>query len=213
MSGDSQSEQALKWAPHELPIYDETLETGCAAAMQYLANASSQERLAFVIDPRKVHERLYAALTPESHPEYAGTYRGTPGTPLAGRRSGTLREENCFQEFAAPDKVWDFMKAVAEQAEKIFNLPSSTNSAIVLSEIVKLFYIFGLTHPFLDGNGHIQRLIFAACVMERRPLQLSNAWTIHPRPYNIEIKLAFEAPTAEARLAGVFKVLKAYVSG
>ena len=214
MNDDTQSKQPLKWTPHELPTYDETLETACAIEIRRLAAASSQERLRFIIDPREVHERIYAALAPEEHPEYAGTYRGTPGTTLEGRRSGVCREDdNSFQEFVAPDRVSHNLKAVADQAKKIFDLPPGTSSSIVLSEIIRLFYIFGLIHPFLDGNGHIQRLIFAACVMERGPLHLSEAWTIHPRPYDIEIKLAFEATTTEARLAALRKVLAAYVSG
>jgi fido (protein-threonine AMPylation protein) len=214
MNVDSKAEQPLKWTPHELLTYDETLKTGCATEIRYLEAASSQERLRFISDPRKVHERLYAALTPEAHPEYAGTYRGTPGTTLEGRRSGVYREDdNSFQEFIAPDKVSHWLKAVGNQAKEIFDLPPETSSNIVLSEIVRLFYIFGLIHPFLDGNGHIQRLIFSTCVMERGSLQLSDAWTIHPRPYDIEIKLAFEASTTEARLSALRKVLAAYVSG
>jgi fido (protein-threonine AMPylation protein) len=203
----------MKWEPHELPNYNETLEKKCAAEIKRLAAAGSDGRLSFIIDTREAHKRLYAALTPEGHPEYAGTYRGTPGTKLEGRRSGVNREDDSFQEFIAPDRVLDCLSKVADQAKKIFDLPAGADSSIVLSEIVRLFYIFGLIHPFLDGNGHIQRLIFSACVMERGPLKLSDAWTIHPRPYDIEIKLAFEAPTFEARLAALRKVLAAYVSG
>lgn len=214
MSGNGQSEKPLKWEPHELPNYDVTLGAGCATEIRRLSAASSQERLGFIIDPREVHKRLYAALTPNEHPEYAGTYRGTLGTTLEGRRSGVCREDdNSFQEFIAPEKVSYWLQTVASQAKKTFELPSGTSSGIVLSEIVKVFYTFGLIHPFLDGNGHIQRLIFAACVMERGPLQLSEAWTIHPRPYDIEIKLAFEAPTTAERLAAVREVLAAYVYG
>lgn len=213
MNGDSQSEQPLKWAPHELPNYDETLETGCATEIQRIAAANSHERLSFIIDPREAHKRLYSALTPEEHPEYAGTYRGTRGTTLEGRRSGVLREDSSFQEFIAPDRVSACLTKVADQAKKIFDLPIGTNSRIVLPEIVRLFYIFGLIHPFLDGNGHIQRLIFSACVMERGALKLSESWTIHPRPYDMDIKLAFEAPTTMERLDALCKVLAKYVSG
>lgn len=213
MSGGSQAKQSLEWAPHELPMYDETLETACASEIQRLASTSSQERLSFIIDPRDAHRRLYERLTPVDHPEYAGTYRGTPGTTLEGRRIGATREDGSFQEFIAPDRVSHCLPKVAGQARKIFDLPAGTNSSVVLPEIVRLFYAFGLIHPFLDGNGHIQRLIFSACVMERGPLQLRTTWTIHPRPYDIEIKLAFEAPTAEARLAALYSVLAAYVSG
>jgi len=168
--------------------------------------------LKFIADPREVHQRLYEALTPENHQEYAGNYRGTPGTTLEWRRCGVLREDdNSFQEFLAPHKILGWLKTLSDQAHKIFKLPHETSSDIVLSEIVRLFYLFGMIHPFLDGNGHIQRLIFSACVIERNSLQLSRAWTIHPRPYDIEIKLAFEAPTPAVRLAALRRVLAAYV--
>jgi fido (protein-threonine AMPylation protein) len=211
MNDHSRVDQPLKWLPHEQATYDEVLELKCGAELQRLARASSQERLAFICDTREVHHRLYSALAPVEHPEYAGTYRGTPGTTLEGRRSGVLREDGLHQAFAAPEKVEQLLNMVADQAKKIFAMPSSTNANVVLSEIVRLFYIFGLVHPFLDGNGHVQRLIFAACVMEQDSLQLCEAWTIHPRPYDLEIKLAFEASTPEARLAALYRVLAAYV--
>ncbi|MBA5636167.1 Fic family protein [Duganella sp. LX20W] len=212
MDGENQSEKPPEWMPHESPAYDEILRTSCATEMQRLAAASSEERLRFISDPREVHSRMYAGLAPEGYPEYAGTYRGTLGTTLEGRRSRAYREDGRLQDFSEPDRVARWMGEVAKQATKIFDLPSGTNSHIVISEIVRLFYVFGLTHPFLDGNGHIQRLIFAACVMERTPLQLLETWTIHPRPYDIEIKLAFEKPTPDARHIALFKVLAAYIS-
>jgi fido (protein-threonine AMPylation protein) len=214
MNDGSRSGQPLKWTPHELATYDSILEMACATEFRRLAGASSQERLKFICDTREVHARLYAPLAPAEHPEYAGTYRGTAGTTLEGRRSGVLREDDgTFQEFAAPEKVATLLKMVGDQAKKVFDLPSNTSGNIVLAEIVRLFYFFGLVHPYLDGNGHVQRLIFAACVMERGSLQLSKAWTIHPRPYDIEIKMAFEAPTTNARLAALYEVLAAYVVG
>lgn len=195
-------------------MYDEILEKACAVELKRLACASSQERLRFICDTREVHKRLYAGLAPAEHPEYAGTYRGTPETSLERRRSGVHRENSeGFQEFAAPEKVAVLLDNVADQAKRVFDLPSGTAASTVLSETVRLFYVFGLVHPFLDGNGHIQRLIFAVCIMERSELQLTASWTIHPRPYDIEIKLAFEAPTTEARLAALCRVLAAYVTG
>lgn len=119
MKGATQSVHPLQWAPHELPSYDKTLEAGCAAEIRRLATTSSQDRLNFIIDPRDAHKRLYAALTPVEHPEYAGTYRGTAGTTLEGRRSGVCREDDgSFQEFIGPDKVFHSLAAVAGQAKK-----------------------------------------------------------------------------------------------
>lgn len=204
--------EVVKWDPHEMANYDEVLEAGCAAELQGLLEASSQERLEFITDPRTVHERLYAKLTPLQCPEYAGTYRGTNGTTLANRRSGVTRDDDgTFQEFVAPEGVASNLDRIAVQAGKVFSLSPGTDVATILREIAILFYIFGLVHPFLDGNGHVQRLIFAACVIERNEIELSEAWTIHPRPYDVEIKHAFEAATTAKRIISLIGVLKAYV--
>jgi hypothetical protein len=78
-------------------------------------------------------------------------------------------------------------------------------------ECCRLFYVYGLLHPFIDGNGHIQRLIFSACLLERKDLKLHPQWTVHPRPYDIEMALAFEKNTTEERLSAVHQVLSQYV--
>lgn len=101
---------------------------------------------------------------------------------------------------------------VAVQARRVWELPRSASGREVLIEIVRLFYVFGLTHPFLDGNGHVQRLGFATCVMHwNEKLTLMPQWTIHPRPYDIEMAQAFEAPE-NARFSALFEVLRQYVA-
>lgn len=81
-----------------------------------------------------------------------------------------------------------------------------------LTKVTQIFYTFGLIHPFLDGNGHIQRLIFSACIFERPDLELVSKWTIHPRPYEEEIALAYEqGPDTISRLKALRDVLAAYV--
>jgi fido (protein-threonine AMPylation protein) len=213
MDANASTKSHLEWKPHELPNYDQALTTACATEFHRLRTAGSAERLKFITDPREVHERLYASLTPPTHPEYAGTYRGTVGTSLEHRHiAAPLETKPGVQQFANPDRVAHWMEQLEAQGQKIFDLPQATPSLTVLSEIVRLFYLFGMTHPFLDGNGHIQRLIFAACVIERNELQLHDTWTIHPRPYDIEIKLAFESPTFDERIAKLRTVLKDYVS-
>lgn len=67
----------LEWHPHEDPRYDSILGPACIAELVRLQNGDSADRLSFVADPREVHKRLYSELAPSSHPEYAGTYRGT----------------------------------------------------------------------------------------------------------------------------------------
>lgn len=205
---------ALPWAPHDLSHYDADLTRSSEAELQRLATAGSANRLDFLMDPRAVHRRLYASLAPATHPEYAGTYRGTPGTTLEFRRSGVpLSDGVNSQIFAEPNRVAHYMESVGARAKTIFDLAPNTPAGTVLTEIARLFYVIGMTHPFLDGNGHIQRLAFAACVIERDVLRLSPDWTIHPRPYDVEMRDAFETPTSTAaRIGAVREVLRAYVS-
>ena len=73
------------------------------------------------------------------------------------------------------------------------------------------FAVFGFIHPFLDGNGHIQRLILAACVFERADIELLQSWTIHPRPYGEDVALAFEKPELKARLVELKRLLSSHV--
>lgn len=62
------------------------------------------------------------------------------------------------------------------------------------------FCWFGKIHPFLDGNGHIQRAIFAAMATEFG-FPLSARFALHPRPYDRLLATALEiftrAPVGE----------------
>jgi hypothetical protein len=79
------------------PSYPECIRSGilstthmghvCFEVLEQL-RTDAQYRADFLADTRAVHRRLYDALTPEGFPEYAGTFRGTPGTSLATRRAG-----------------------------------------------------------------------------------------------------------------------------
>ncbi len=46
----------------------------------------------------------------------------------------------------------------------------------------EIFWMLGRVHPFLDGNGHIQRFVFAACLLELPNGKLSELWRVYPRP-------------------------------
>ncbi|MGY4356320.1 hypothetical protein ACVWZR_005379 [Bradyrhizobium sp. i1.3.1] len=63
------------------------------------------------------------------------------------------------------------------------------------------FCWFGNIQPFLDGNGHVQRAIFAAMVAEYG-YPLSPRFVIHPRPFDRLLATALElfscAPAGKA---------------
>jgi hypothetical protein len=82
-----------KWQPDQHQNYDGALHAACSAELSNLLAAPEEERGAFLKDLRDLHQTLYALLSPDDYPEYAGTYRGTKGTTLEHRRVGAEMEE------------------------------------------------------------------------------------------------------------------------
>ncbi|MEQ8837517.1 MAG: hypothetical protein RID07_11990, partial [Lacipirellulaceae bacterium] len=78
---------APAWDLHNRPEAQERLAAECPRVLAELRQASEQEQLAFLLDTREVHHRLFEPLTSAGEEEMAGTYRGEPGTILAERRA------------------------------------------------------------------------------------------------------------------------------
>lgn len=73
-----------QWQAHTAPDYDAVMMATCADLADRIA--SDQEfRLTLLRDPRDCHRVLFERFAPLGYADYAGTYRGTPGTPLEHR--------------------------------------------------------------------------------------------------------------------------------
>ncbi len=151
-----------------------------------------QRRDLVLSDPRAVHGELFASLTPEGHPEYAGTYRGTPGTSLEGREAGG-------PSLLTPGERFHFIHStrVVSQMDGLMDFVAQTVSKPPkhpdekLGNLAKAFGLFGCIHPFLDGNGHVQRALFAA-MATHFDIPLSARLAIHPRPYDMLLMTMLE---------------------
>lgn len=201
------------WAPEEHPLYDSHVGSKSVKWFECLRRGSSFERREFVLDPRAAHREIYGALTPDGFPEYAGTYRGTPGTSLEHRavalHSHTGRSS---QDLQVPHRVpHDMTGFYARWTGEYFELVGGLVAQEALEKAARLFYGLGRIHPFLDGNGHIQRLAFAALLFERVDLELDPKWTIHPRPYGIDFANALEGVSTRDGLPRLQRLLGAYV--
>ncbi len=154
------------WAPEKLPVYARVMRERCE---RLLINITADEecRRDVLTYPRAIHKELFVGLTPDGFPEYAGTYRGTPDTTLAGRRCegpSALVPGGKF-EFLPPDLVESKMNELLDfVAHTIGNPPSALDEK--LGNLAKAFWFFGCIHPFLNGNGHVQRALFAAMATE-----------------------------------------------
>lgn len=159
------------------------MTTRCAVLLADII-ADPKRRQAIFSDPRDLHRELFASFAPPGHGEYAGAYRGTVGTSLANRRisSDSQMEPGKQYEFCLPAEVPARMDQLLQQTRDLLG-DASTDDFGKLIALTYTFCWFGKIHPFLDGNGHVQRAIFAAMATEFG-YPLSARFAIHPRPYD-----------------------------
>jgi hypothetical protein len=68
-------------------------------------------------------------------------------------------------------------------------------------------------HPFLDGNGHVQRALFASLALEFG-YRTNDSLTIHPRPYDRLFAIALElfARSPEASASQELGIVRVYLN-
>lgn len=199
MSQPFQPDEDRLWFPERHSQYDQALTEETEIILHSLR--SNVERATFLRDTRPAHNQLYRRLTPPKYPEYGGTYRGTPETSLQHRSLGAmLLGDRGFIGFPQPENVAGCLAKFNKLIDSFFAGKWAPHRHFELAS--RLFYTFGLIHPYLNGNGHIQRLIFTAAIMAHPDLGLKEIWTVHPRPYGDEMKAAFEMrPGAESAVS------------
>jgi hypothetical protein len=206
--------ETLTWHPELHQDYDIGVGTAAGKCLETLRTSSSDVRKEFVVDPRDVHRQLFCMVAPLNQPEYAGSYRGTLGTSLESRVV-TLASQIGLepQRLQSPALVLGDMTGFYNRwVNEYFRDVASLERADVIRLVSRVFYAFGRIHPFLDGNGHVQRLIVAACLFERTDMKLLPSWTIHPRPYDIEFARALEGRKAAESLDLLQPLLSAYIA-
>lgn len=173
-----------EWQAHVMPGYDAAMMQACAG-LRTRVIADRHYRRAILADPRELHCTLFSRFTPLGYGEYAGTYRGTVGTSLERRRSGAPQLFSPSKSFAfeppaeVPTKIAFLLSEVRRELERAAVAPPYEQLLI----LTHLFCWFGKIHPFLDGNGHIQRALFAAAATEME-IPLAPRFAIHPRTFD-----------------------------
>jgi fido (protein-threonine AMPylation protein) len=179
------------WQAHNSADYDATMTERCSDLLAKIVSDQAC-RQAILSDPRDLHCELFASFAPQKHDEYAGSYRGTPGTSLADRRvsAESLLEAGGEYEFCQPSEVPAQMDRLLQQTRSLLG-DSTADDFGKLIALAYTFCWFGKIHPFLDGNGHVQRAIFASMATEFG-YALSARFAIHPRPYDRLLATALE---------------------
>lgn len=180
-----------QWQAHDAAGFDATMDVRCAALLSDIKGDRPRRR-AILADPRDLHRELFASFAPPAHPEYAGTYRGTAGTSLAHRTISApcQFEPGAHYDFCPPEEVLARMARLLRETEELLQDPEADDFGRLIA-LTYTFCWFGKIHPFLDGNGHVQRAIFAAMATEFG-YPLSPRFAIHPRPYDRLMATALE---------------------
>ena len=179
------------WQAHTASGYDGAMTARCDRLLAEIV-ADPGRRQAILADPRDLHRELFASFTPTSHPEYAGTYRGTPDTPLADVRmsAGSQIDPEVEYEFCPPREVPWRMTELRVNTYSLLNEPNQDDYDKLIA-LAYTFCRFGKIHPFLDGNGHVQRAVFTVMATEFG-FPLSPRFVIHPRPVDRLLAVALE---------------------
>jgi fido (protein-threonine AMPylation protein) len=170
------------------------LGPACDATLADLLRLPPGAQCAALADTRPLHRRLFAPLAPPDLPEAAGTYRGTPGTPLAAApravflavwRPGLRQRDRCPPAAAVPAA----MDALGARIGAVWDRAPQGDAAF--DALADVTHGFLSVHPYLDGNGHIYRLM-ASVLAPRLGLAPRADWTLHPRPYDHLMSLCLQ---------------------
>ena len=140
-----------------------------------------------------MHRELFAAdFAPAGYPEYAGTYWGTPDTPLADVRMSAPSQidPDVVYEFCPPREVPCPMQERRINIHSLLKEPEQEDYDRLI-DLAYSFCRFGKIYPFIDGNGHVQRAVFAVMATELG-FPLSLRFIICPRPFDRLLAVALE---------------------
>ncbi len=183
-----------RWVlPAESPL---AVEVAAAAEriLSEISAAPDAEKLAFLCDTRAAHRVIFTIVAPADLPEAAGSYRGTPGSALEGARRAVFSARRVpglkLRDMCTPpDEVLPEMTALAARIAQIWSDPPAGEARFdALAEIVARFL---RCHPYLDGNGHICRMM-ADVLARRLGLSVATDWRPAPRPYDHHMSLCLQ---------------------
>ncbi len=140
-------------------------------------------------DTRSWHRDFFAGLTPKGFAYYAGHYRGenfpclkerevgVPSDPTLGHAAVTVQLE--MKAFAnSLDDIFRTLKISWGAQEVLFSREQKVYRTVELAAAA--FADFLHIHPYLDGNGHMGRLLVVA-ILARFGIYPAR-WPVDPRP-------------------------------
>ncbi|MER8512927.1 Fic family protein [Mesorhizobium sp. M1060] len=204
-----------EWQAHASQVYDDAMREASAKFLDKI-HRSPHYRRAVLLDPRELHREFFLQFAPQTHLEYAGTFRGTKGSTLEHRSvwGPKLFSPSESFPFEEPNELPAKVAFLLNEFSRELGPARRAKPYDQLQLMAHFFCWFGKLHPFLDGNGHIQRALFAAAAAEIG-VPLSNRFAIHPRTYDSLLAWPLEMfTTARQEQGEPYKAMVAeYLSG
>lgn len=179
----SQLPDCPNWEYESYPQRETLIPTRIAEILSDLAGGRINT-LDAATDTRKVHERIFTALTPANCEYYAGHYRGeayrclrlyevcVPADPRVGIRPEAVA-------FRMHELGFEIRAGLIALDDNRLLTPKERLQCIV-SLASRAFQVFLTIHPYANGNGHAGRFIIWS-IMGRYGYW-PRRWSIDPRP-------------------------------
>lgn len=157
-----------------------------------LTTNDENSTIKILCDTRPLHRALFYNLTPLGSEDYSGCYRGQPDTNLTDKRiiiSYNERLNIPHDKCTRPEMVIDMMASLGVKVNDLIN--SNNSLKVYIDNCFCIFAEFLIIHPYINGNGHIARILLKS-LLYLRGVDMCKEWTLHKRPYCSEIALALQ---------------------
>lgn len=177
------------WEYSEIEGHQSVLSARNHVLLSSVRQANRDRKISVCVDTRVAHGSFFSSLTPAGCHYYAGNYRGSAfpcllyrdvfiaSDPRVGHPPGAIAlEMGVFERLVGSvvsniDQVRSASRYLITDEEKLYR---------TVELVAGLFVYFLEIHPYMNGNGHMARLMLIA-LLGVYGIYLSK-WKIDPRP-------------------------------
>jgi Fic/DOC family len=181
--------QCPPWEYKNVQNHEAILQARTKQLMGAIFDAQSSAIVRLLKETRRVHAGYFRGLTPPNFDYYAGNYRGSDFPCLRDRIVGIASDRRVGHSPGIVERsMYEFASEVQDTIDEIdflFRISPDTMSdaekLVRCSQLLAALFVYFLEiHPYVNGNGHMGRLIVIAGL--KRQGYYASRWPLHPRP-------------------------------
>ena len=181
--------QCPPWEYKDAPNYEAILQTRTKQVMTAVFAAQPDALVRLLKETRRVHAGYFQGLTPPGFDYYAGNYRGSNFPCLHDRSVGIASDRRVGHPPGIVERsMYEFASEVQDTIDEIdflYRVSSDTMSdaekLVRCAQLLAALFVYFLEiHPYINGNGHMGRLLVIAG-LKRQGYYVAR-WPLHPRP-------------------------------